>query len=75
MTAPEVWTGILAGVGISLVCAAVWGIAAALGRRSDAKRFVAAHLGGMATRLVVALALTAWALVRVEMHTGAFLLG
>ena len=73
MTDPHVWTGVLAGAGISAACLVVWGIAAAVGRRGNAKRFVAAHFGGMTTRLVLALALTAWAMTRLEMHLGAFL--
>jgi drug/metabolite transporter (DMT)-like permease len=74
MVSAEVWTGALRGVGISLACAAVWAIAAAVGRSRGAKRFVAAHLGGMATRLALALGLSAWAMSRMDMHTGAFLL-
>ena len=71
--AAHVWRGILAGGGISVICAAVWWVVAAVARRSDAKHFVAAHLGGMTARLALALGLTAWALIRLEMHTGAFL--
>ncbi len=65
---------VLAGIGVSLACALVWAVSAWWGRGSDQKRFIKAHLGGMALRLALAGGLSAWALLRLEVRPGIFVL-
>jgi hypothetical protein len=63
----------VAGVSISLGCAAVWGVSSWIGRRGGDRRFMKAHLAGMAVRLILAAGLSAWALAALRMKIGVFL--
>jgi len=67
------WQSALAGVAVSLACAAVWLVSLRLGRRAADKRFLTAHLGGLTVRLALAGGLSAWALTRLGVRQGIFL--
>jgi len=65
-------TSVLAGIAVSACCALVWALSALWARRGGSKRFVTAHLGGMAVRLGLAGGLSAWALLKLNVQIGAF---
>lgn len=67
------WASALAGTGVSLLCLLVWAGAARLGRAGGSRRFLSAHLGGVGARLLLAGALTAWALAGSRVRPGIFL--
>jgi hypothetical protein len=62
----------LVGLGVSALCAIVWGLAATLGRHASAKSFLVYHLGGMAVRLALAAGLCAWILQSLDVRVGVF---
>jgi hypothetical protein len=68
-----IWQSALAGMGVSLACAAVWLISLRLGRRASDKRFMVAHLGGLGVRLALAGGLSIWVLSKPGVRPGIFL--
>jgi hypothetical protein len=67
------WISGLAGVSVSLGCAAVWGVSTWIGRRGGERGFMKAHLAGMAVRLALAAGLSAWVLAALKVRAGVFL--
>jgi MFS family permease len=67
------WISAVAGVSITLGCAAVWWVSGWIGSRGGERRFLKAYFAGMAVRLGLAGGLSAWALGAWRVRTGVFL--
>ena len=65
---------LLTGVAVSAACALVWVLSARWARHGDSRWFMVAHLGGMTVRLALAGGLSAWAMLKLNLQIGAFVL-
>lgn len=72
MTQSSLGMSLLAGVAVSAACALVWALSARWARQGDSRRFMIAHLGGMAVRLALAGGLSAWAMLKLDIQIVAF---
>ncbi|MCZ6779398.1 MAG: hypothetical protein O7F16_10600 [Acidobacteria bacterium] len=72
MKGSEVVVSALFGVGVSALCAIIWGLAAVLAGSASSRRFMFLHLGGMAIRLALATGLSVGILLRGGVREGIF---